>query len=185
MRAGIGAALHRSRWDSAANVVVCNSQISRCTGLTWSHRAIHDRDSTCVLAAHRVGRIAAGGQSGAGCAHVPVRPVGLMGCGGGHGLVPRPSDQGWSMALRLMTVASSASAIAGPLSATGSAAVTPRSSGLPVRDSGGAGAPRQRLRGRLQRPGAGSAPVLRSAPVRPWMRGLVSAPHGTRLCTWL
>src|SRR5262245_41278421 len=33
--------------------------------------------------------------------------------------------------------------------------------------------------------GAGSAPASRSALMTPWMRGLVSAPDGMRLCTWL
>ena len=42
------------------------------------------------------------------------------------GWVPRPSDQRWSMASPLTTVAPLASAIAGPLSATAPAAATPR-----------------------------------------------------------
>jgi hypothetical protein len=44
----------------------------------------------------------------------------------------------------------------------------------------------QCLRGRLQWPGAGSAPtsVAGPGPMMRWMRDPVSAPHGTHLCTW-
>ncbi len=54
----------------------------------------------------------------------------------------------------------------------------------PVRDSyDAAAAAAQRLGGRLHRSGTGPAPG--PGPVTPWRRDLVSAPHGTRLCTWL
>jgi len=43
----------------------------------------------------------------------------------------------------------------------------------------------RRLRGQFQWRGAGSAQASRATPVTPWMRDLGSAPHGTRLCTWL
>src|SRR5689334_25425051 len=81
-------------------------------------------------------------------------------------------------------MASMASAMAGPLLATAPAAATPRLSrsfcrGFVRRRSGRP----QRLRGRLQWRGAGS--TSRPAPMTPGMRELVSAPHGTRLCTCL
>src|ERR1700716_1096529 len=75
-----------------------------------------------------------------------------------------------------------------PPPAPGRRCVRPRHRGFPdrpVRETGAA-AP-QCLRGRLQRSGAGLTPTSGPGlgPLTPWMRNLVSATHGTRLCTWL
>ena len=57
---------------------------------------------------------------------IPVRPAGLWVAAADLGWSSRPSGQPWSMTSLWMTVASLASAIAGPLSATAPAAATPR-----------------------------------------------------------
>ena len=57
-----------------------------------------------------------------------LRPAGLMAAAADVGWSHRPSDQRWSMAWPLTTLASLASVIAGPLSATAPAAATSRRS---------------------------------------------------------
>ncbi len=99
------------------------------------------------------------------------------------GWSPPPSDQRWSMTSPLTTVASLASVIAGPLSATAPAAATSRLSRSLCWDTAG------------QPPATASRPA--SAAWR-WLDadvgvgaddvvddGLVSAPHGTPPGTWL